>query len=371
MTSIDEIKSQTPPMVTKYAQRSNTRAFIQILNTYIPFFALFYLAMISLQHQAYWETAAYILLISAFIVRIFMLMHDSGHKSLFRTQFLNSFFGFFSGVFCGMPGYVWAQHHNYHHSTNGNWSKYRGPLSTLSIDEFAKLSPAKQRIYEYTRNLYMAPVGAFLYFIFNPRFNWALGSVKFLSYMLVAKIKSPTTALMTLARNHESRYWKNAAEYWHMFGNNVVLLSIWWAASWYFGAGIFFTVYIITLTLAGAVGIIIFTIQHNFEDSYAQDDAGWDYFEGSIKGTSYLTLPRWVNWFSADIAYHHIHHLSSRIPNYNLEACHKEFAGLFDEVKRIRLADIPFAFKHILWDNKNHKIISIKHYRELQNTATV
>lgn len=366
MTSIDEIKSQTPPMVTKYAERSNSRAFIQILNTYIPFFALFYLAMMALEDSSYWLASAYILIISAFIVRIFMLMHDCGHKSLFRTQWLNSFFGFFSGVFCGMPGYVWAQHHAYHHSTNGNWSKYRGPLSTLSIDEFESLSPARQKIYQYSRHLLMAPVGAFLYFIFNPRFNWALGTLKFLAYLIVAKIKNIRTPIMTLSRNYESRLWKDGAEYWHMFGNNVVLLSIWAAASWYFGAATFFTVYLVTLTLAGAVGIIIFTIQHNFEDSYAADDAHWDYFEGSIHGTSYLTLPRIVNWFSADIAYHHIHHLSSRIPNYNLEACHKEYASLFGEVRRLRLADIPNAFKHILWDNKKLKIISIQQYRAQQ-----
>ena len=351
-------------MVSKYAERSNTRAFIQILNTYIPFFGLFYLAMQSLDNSSYWLTSGYILLISAFIVRIFMLMHDCGHKSLFRTQALNSFFGFFSGVFCGMPGYVWAQHHNYHHSTNGNWSKYRGPLSTLSIDEFSQLSSGKQKMYQYSRNLLMAPVGAFLYFIFNPRFNWALGTIKFLVYLVVNKVKSPLTSIMTISRNHESKYWKNGAEYWHMFGNNVVLLSIWAAASWYFGTATFFTIYLITLTLAGAVGIIIFTIQHNFEDSHAADDGNWDYFEGSIKGTSYLTLPAIVNWFSADIAYHHVHHLSSRIPNYRLAACHKEYVSLFGDVKRIRLSDIPNAFKHILWDNKKYKIITVKQYKE-------
>lgn len=365
MTSAERVKNEAAAIVAKYGQRSNTKAFIQILNTFIPFFGLFYLAMESLA-VSYWLTAAYVFVLSLFIVRIFMLMHDCGHKSLFRTQALNRIFSFITGVFVGLSGFVWSRHHDYHHATNGNWSKYRGPLTTLSIDEFEKLSPAKQKMYLYTRNILMAPVGAFLYFIFNPRFNWALGTIKFLVHVFVTKLKNLRTPIKTIVQGYQSRYWKDGAEYWHMAGNNVVLLSIWVAASWYFGTATFFTIYISSLTLAGAAGIIIFTIQHNFEGSYASDDAHWDYFQAAISGTSFLTLPRIVNWFSADIAYHHIHHLSALIPNYNLEKCHKEFGHLFGDLNKIRLRDIPHTFKYILWDNKNYKIISLQEYRQMQ-----
>lgn len=370
MSLAETIKREAPTIVAKYAKRSNTRAWIQVLNTFIPFFGLFYLAMESFKDASYWLTALYVFMTSLFIVRIFMLMHDCGHKSLFHTQALNKVFSFITGVFVGLSGFVWSRHHDYHHATNGNWSKYRGPLSTLSIDEFEKLSPAKQKMYVFNRRLFMAPLGAFMYFIFTPRFNWAVGTIKFLIHVVVAKLKSMRTPMKEIIGNYQSPYWKDAAEYWHMTGNNIVLLAIWFAASWYFGAATFFAVYISSLVLAGAAGIIIFTIQHNFEHAYASDDVHWDYFQAALTGTSFLTLPRIVNWFSADIAYHHIHHLSALIPNYNLEKCHKEFGQLFGELYKIRLRDIPRTFRFILWDNHNYRIISVDEYRRMQADQT-
>jgi omega-6 fatty acid desaturase (delta-12 desaturase) len=369
MNLIDQIKAETPTILKKYTDRSNTRAIIQNLNTLVPYFVLFYLAMDSLTTSSYWLSAAYMLLLSFFIVRIFMLMHDCGHRSLFRTQLLNTIGGFFTGVFVGMPQFVWSQHHNYHHATNGNWEKYRGALNILSVDEYRNLSSGKQRLYRYVRNIFLAPAGAFMYFIFNPRFNWMLGSLQFTFSVLGKKMKNISMPLNSIISDHESRFWKTGREYLHMTLNNIVLLSIWIAASWYFGAATFFTVYVISLSLAGAAGLIIFTIQHNFEGSYASDSAHWDYYQAALHGTSFLTFPRIINWFGADIAYHHVHHISARIPNYNLARCHKEYASFFEDVPRIRLRDIPKAFKYILWDTKAQKIISIDQYHQM-NTAT-
>jgi omega-6 fatty acid desaturase (delta-12 desaturase) len=117
------------------------------------------------------------------------------------------------------------------------------------------------------------------------------------------------------------------------------------------------------------VGIIIFTIQHNFESSYASDDAHWDYYRAALEGTSYLKLPAILNWFTADIAYHHIHHLSVRIPNYRLAACQREHAHLFEGVKRIGLRDVAHSFKFILWDTDQRKIISVAQFRRMQGAA--
>jgi len=196
-----------------------------------------------------------------------------------------------------------------------------------------------------------------------------LGSLKFIFDVLGSKLKNINTPLATIIAEHQSRFWKTGREYLHMTLNNIVLLSIWVAASWYFGATAFFTIYLISLSLAGAAGIIIFTIQHNFEGSYASPDAGWDYYLAAIKGTSFLTFPKVFNWFGADIAYHHIHHISARIPNYNLARCHKEYAHLFDDVTRIRMRDIAKAFTNILWDIKGQRIISVMQYDQMKNTA--
>ena len=366
MASAEEVKKITPEIVMKYSQKSDLKGLFQNLNTLVPYFVLFYFSMQSFSAGQYGLTALYITALSFFIVRIFMLMHDCGHKCLFKTRALNAIGGFFTGVFVGMPQYVWSQHHNYHHSTNGDWEKYRGPLDILSVSEYEALPEAKQNKYRNARNIRLAPIGAFMYFILNPRLNWMLGSVKFITFVIGAKVKNIGVSFKDIISGFEPRYWKDGREYFHMTLNNIVLLSIWVAASWYFGAASFFFVYIVSLSLAGAAGLIIFTIQHNFEGSYASDTEHWNYYQAALQGTSFLTFPKVINWFGADIAYHHIHHISSGIPNYNLAKCHKEYAGLFDDVTRIRLRDIAKAFKFILWDEKGQKIISIEDYNRMK-----
>ena len=366
MTSPSELKEIAPEIIKKYSKKSNTKALIQNINTLVPYFILFYFAMISLESQSYWLATGCTLLLSLFIVRIFMLMHDCGHKSMFSNPTLNTIGGFFTGVFVGMPQYVWSQHHNYHHSTNGNWEKYRGPLNILSVKEFSNLSAKKQNSYLISKSILLAPIGAFLYFIFNPRINWIIGSLQFSINIIKKKISTPGESFTNIISTQDSSYWKTGKEYLHMTLNNIVLLSIWVSASWYFGIATFFTIYIISLSLAGAAGLIIFTLQHNFEGSYASDTEHWDYYQGALKGTSFFTVPKIFNWFGADIAYHHIHHLSANIPNYNLARCHKEYANLFDDVKRIRLRDAAKEFKFILWDETKQTLISIAQYNKIK-----
>ncbi len=368
MNAVDQVKAEKNNIVKEYTNRSNTKSAIQCLNTLVPYFALFYLALTTLSASV-WLSALYMLPLSFFTVRIFMIMHDCGHKCLFRTQRLNTIFGFITGVIVGMPQYVWSQHHNFHHSTNGNWEKYRGPLDILSVDEYEKLSPGAQMRYRYGRNIFLAPVGAFMYFIFSPRFNWVLGSLIFLIDVTKFKMRNMQTPLKKIITNQESRYWSSGRQYLHMTLNNIVLLSIWLVASWHFGTSTFFTVYVISLSFAGAAGIIIFTIQHNFEGSYASDDEHWDYYQGAMKGTSFLTFPSVINWFGLNIAYHHIHHISAKIPNYNLARCHRQYEHLFTDVTRIRLRDIARAFKFILWDRKGQKIISFDQYNNMKAAA--
>lgn len=365
---VDRIKTEAPNIIKKYAGRSNLKAAFQCLNTLLPYLALYYLAMTSLTTTP-WLAAIYIVLLSLFTLRIFILMHDAGHLSLFDSKFLNSIVGFITGVCVGMPQYVWSQHHNYHHATNGNWEKYRGPLNIKSVSEYEQLTPAQQRTYRASRNILLAPLGAFMYFIFNPRFNWMLGSVKFFFGVLAAKLKNFQTPLKALIASQESRYWKTGREYLHMTLNNIALLSIWVVASIYFGAAAFFTVFTVSIMLAGAAGLILFTIQHNFEGSYASEDKDWDYHLAALKGSSYQVFPAVINWFSADIAYHHIHHLSARIPNYNLAACHREFAYLFEDVKRLKLGDVLDSFKFILWDTTGQQIISVARYEQMKRAV--
>lgn len=204
----------------------------------------------------------------------------------------------------------------------------------------------------------------------NPRVTWLKGSFGLVAHIIQHKIAQPELSIKAHAATFKTRYWATRQEYWHMFWNNVVLLSGWSMLTWAIGPMLFFVVYLVSLSLAGGAGIVLFTVQHNFEHSYASGDADWDYDDAAIHGSSFLILPRWLNWFTVDIAYHHIHHLSAKIPNYCLADCHDEYQHLFGEVNHIGLFDIRRALTFILWDPRSRRIISVaEHTSATQQTA--
>ncbi len=369
MASIAQIKHAKPELITRYAKPDNLKGLAQTLTTLGPLALLWWAAARSLEYS-WWLTAAITVLITLFTLRDLVLMHECGHNSLFRSAWLNRSFGFVFGVVSGMPQHVWSQHHDFHHANNGNWEKYRGPLTTPSVAEFAAMTEAQQRWYLRTRSIGIAPLGGFVYLIFNPRFTWLKGSLQLIAHVIRGKLRQPALSLRTHAASFQTNYWKSKKEYWHMFWNNLVLLSLWLVMCLWIGAGPFFSIYLSSVSLAGGAGIILFTVQHNFEHAYATDSAHWDYNNGAIHGTSMLVLPRWLNWFTANIAYHHVHHLSAKIPNYRLAECHREHQSLFDQVTRIRMSAIPAALKCILWDTQAQRIISVAEYRQQQQMQT-
>lgn len=342
----------------------------QILSTLAPLALLWWFTLWS-AGISYWLTAAAALLISLFTLRVFALMHECGHGSLFRSPWLNRAMGFVLGVVAGMPQYVWSQHHSYHHAHNGNWDKYRGPYTTLSVDEYAALTVPRQRLYRHKCSMPAAPLAGFIYLIANPRLTWIKGSVALAIHVIRQKVAQPRVSIRTHVASFQTRYWKSAREYRHMTGNNLVLLSAWALMCWTFGTALFFTVYVLSLSLAGAVGIMLFTVQHNFEHAYASDDANWCHTRGAINGTSFLVLPAWMNWFTADIGYHHIHHLSSHIPNYLLARCHSEQQHFFGDVRRLKLSQVYGALKCILWDTRAQQIITVAEYRQQVIQASI
>ncbi len=209
-----------------------------------------------------------------------------------------------------------------------------------------------------------APLAGFIYLIFNPRYTWLKGSIALAIHTARRKLAEPGVSLKAHAAGYRTRYWKSAREYRHMLWNNVVLLSIWTLMCSVCGAAPFFFIYILTLSLAGGAGIVLFTVQHNFEHAYASDNAHWDYDAGAIEGTSFLVLPRWLNWFTVDIAYHHVHHLAANIPNYHLAECHAEYEHLFSGVTRVKLSEVLGALQCILWDTQARRIISLAEYQK-------
>lgn len=361
--SSSQFKEQKRALIRAHANASDRDGFRQVAATLAPLSIVCGVAAWSL-HVSYWLTAAATLALAVLMLRLFSLMHECGHGSLFRTPWLNRAVGFLFGVATGMPQYVWSQHHLHHHQTNGNWDRYRGARATLTIAEYEALSGVQQWFYRFTRHPVFTPVAGFLYLIFNPRVNWLMGSAALLFHVLSRKIAQPRVPFSAHAATFKTRLWKSAKEYRHQSANNVVLLSLWVVLSWAVGPAAFFAIYLTSLSLAGGVGIALFTVQHNFEHSYASNETGWDLDAGALSGTSFLILPAWLNWVTANIGFHHVHHLSSAIPGSRLPACHDEYQGLFAGVPRITLTQIPRHLKCILWDTRAQRIISVLAYQQ-------
>jgi acyl-lipid omega-6 desaturase (Delta-12 desaturase) len=367
-STVERIREQKRSIIRQHSKSSNLKGLTQVATTLGSLALLWWAADMSVGVSG-WLTAGSVVLITLFTLRVFALMHECGHGSLFRSQRLNRAFGFLLGVVAGMPQYVWSQHHNFHHAHNGNWEKYRGPYTTLSVDEYAALTAARQRMYRWKCSILSAPFTGFIYLIFNPRFTWLKGSAALIGHVVRQKISQPAQPLKAHAASFKTRYWNSAREYRHMSWNNIVLLSIWVLMCYALGASLFFKIYLVSLSLAGGAGIVLFTVQHNFRNSYASYGDHWDYDTAAIEGTSFLILPAWLNWFTANIGYHHIHHLSARIPNYCLIDCHDAHRQLFCAVTRVKLAQVCAALKYILWDIRAQQLISVAEYRQQLGAA--
>ncbi|HBG31881.1 MAG TPA: fatty acid desaturase [Gammaproteobacteria bacterium] len=360
-SALADLKRHKRSLIARHARASDWLGMMHVGVTLVPLALLWWIVSFA-GSQSSALVVLSTLLIGLFILRCFALMHDCGHGSLFKCRALNRWFGFLFGVLSGMPQHVWSRHHQYHHATNGNWSRYRGPLATLSVDEYAALTPAQQQSYARARRLRMAPLAGLLYVVVNPRLTWLLGTVSLVNHVVRRKRSDPGASIRDHVRAFRSRHWSTSAEYRHMTLNNLTLFAVWGAMCAWIGPWLFASVYLSSTSLAGAVGIVLFTVQHNFEHSYAAGDEGWDYDRSAIHGTSYLVLPAWLNWFTANIGYHHVHHLCARIPCYRLAACHAENATLFRDVRRLRLSDVLPSLEYLLWDTNAQRIISIAEY---------
>jgi acyl-lipid omega-6 desaturase (Delta-12 desaturase) len=359
---IQILKEQKSTLIRQYTRPDNAKGLAQVLTTLAAVAGLWWFTVWAAGISR-WFCVLTVPALSLFTLRVFALMHECGHNSLFRSHRLNQIFGFVLGVISGMPQYVWSRHHSYHHTHNGNWDKYRGPYTTVSTGEYAAMSSTQQRMYRCKCSIALAPVVGFIYLIFNPRYTWLRGSICLLSHLMTSKIARPDLPMNAHAANFSTRYWQSGKEYWHMFWNNAALLGVWAVMCWACGAGLFFSIYLLSVSFAGGAGIVLFTVQHNFEHAYASDSERWDYDIGALNGTSFLILPGLLNWFTANIGYHHIHHLSPGIPNYRLVECHNGYRHLFTEVRHVRLSGVHKALKCILWDRRAQRIISIAEYR--------
>jgi acyl-lipid omega-6 desaturase (Delta-12 desaturase) len=350
-------------VLNPYMKSNDLRATWQILNTVGPYLILWFLA-VKAAGISLWLLPPIMVLMTLFSVRCFSLMHDCGHYSLFNSKKVNRVVGFILGVINAIPQYPWSRGHAYHHKTNGDWERYRGPSGLVSTAEFAQMSASSQKRYAFLRHPLMAIPGGFFYLALKPRVALLIGVYGFFGHLATCLKENPRPKLGEIFESYKSKGWYTTAEFWDLLLNNICVVGGWIALSNLLGAGFFLSVYSVTLTFSAAIFIYVFFVQHNFENSYAHKTEGWDYLLGAIAGSSYLKLPAILNWFSADIGYHNIHHLSERIPNYHLQACHQANSHLLTSSKVLTIRDIPQCFKFILWDAATDSLVSIESFRQ-------
>ena len=285
-----------------------------------------------------------------FLGRCFSLMHDCGHDVLFRSRWANRGVGVLLGVVAGIPQLPWSRGHAFHHRHNGDWERYKGPSALISTEAFANLSPAGQRFYAFLRHPLMLFPGGFFYLVIKPRLALLLGLRDLVPWLIEQLQRTPDADMATLLRAHRSRHWHSPGEGWELLWNTIAVVGFWLVMGWQVGVGRFWCLYGPLMTCAAALFICVFFVQHNFPDSYAHRSEGWSAMTGVIEGTSDLELPALLNWFTADIGCHAIHHLCEAIPNYRLRAAQQRNAALLQGVRRLRLGDLAGCFDYILWD---------------------
>ncbi len=349
-----------------YMQSSNLRATFQVLNTLVPYILLWVLATRVATISAFLLIPIIGLLV-LFSLRCFSLMHDCGHYSLFRSKRANRIVGFILGLVNAIPQHWWSRDHAYHHKTNGDWERYRSIGDFLSTDEFSQLSPGDQRLYGLIRHPLMIFPGGFFYLAFKPRLILLAELFGLIRYTWRTWRKHSSLPLSNIVKTYRPTQWKSAGEFWDVLLNNIVVVSGWVVLCHWLGATFFLGTYAIVLMLSAATFICIFFVQHNFDGAYAHKTEGWDYLQGAIAGSSYLAMPEILKWFTADISYHSIHHLSERIPNYHLRACHQRNHHLLQEVTTVRFGDMLNCSKLILWDAHNDQLVSIADFYKQQS----
>ncbi len=358
-------------LIKPFLKRNNIRALYQIFSTLIPIISIWFVVYQIVNHTFLLLIKVLLLipiicLLTLFSSRTFSLMHDCGHNSLFTKRKLNRLFGFLLGLVNGIPQKSWSIDHAFHHRNNGNWEIYRGPIDVLNLEHYNSLSKREQIFYKVSRHWIMVFPGGFFYLVLKPRigliiiiFNFIKDIVKE-TYIKIKKRKiSKLLAINSKLKPPFSDYGNNFSEIFELIINNIVVITWWILMCRTLGIVFFISFYSLVLTLSATVLICVFFVQHNYKNSYAKNTKNWNIVEGAILGSSNLDIPNWLNWFLADISFHSIHHLSERIPNYNLRACHKANIHLLNQSKFLKLKDFPGCFKYIIWDNKNEKLIPI------------
>lgn len=319
-------------IVSKYAYPETWRSVWQIFNSVIPFLVMWYLMYRSLE-IGYWLTLMLAVPTAGFMVRCFILFHDCCHGSFFKSMKANDRLGLVLGVLTLTPYFEWKHDHAIHHATAGDLDRRGiGDVYTMTVEEYLAAPWYKKAGYRIIRSpIILFTIGALIVFTVTHRF-WRPGAGK---------------------RERNSVIWTNLAVA-AVIG--WMVLEIGWQA--------FLLVEIPVLLIACGAGVWLFYVQHNFDPTYWERHADWEFFNAGMDGSSFYKLPKVLQWFTGNIGFHHIHHLSPRIPNYKLEQCHRE--NPMFQIEPLTLTQSLKSLFFRLWDEKEKRLVgwgALKKYR--------
>jgi omega-6 fatty acid desaturase (delta-12 desaturase) len=320
-------------IVLKYQKPSTPRALWQIIDTLVPYALCWYLMYLCLP-ISWWLVVPLAILAGALLVRVFIIFHDCGHGSFFKSHAANDTVGFLSGILTFTPYYHWRWEHAIHHGSAGQLDKRgTGDVWTMTVQEYLESSRWKKFAYRLARN----PV---ILFVIAPL------------YLFLIRQRIPSAKA-------------NPRERHSVYAMNAAILGMAVGLSLVFGVVHFILIQLIILMVAGGAGVWLFYVQHQFEGVYWERGDDWSFVAAALQGSSFYKLPRVLQWFSGNIGFHHIHHLSPRIPNYNLEKCHQA-DPLFQAVKPITLFSSMKSFTFRFWDERNKQLIGYRRFRQLR-----
>jgi omega-6 fatty acid desaturase (delta-12 desaturase) len=299
------------------------KSIFQLINTIPPFFILWFLAYLSLDVSV-WLTVGLSVIAAGFVVRIFIIFHDCTHGSFFKNKKANNITGTITGIISLFAYEKWKREHNIHHATSGNLDKRGvGDIWIMTVEEYVRASPMKRLSYRLYRNpIVMFGLGPALLFLVSNRFN-----------RKDARPKERNNTYLI----------------------NISVIVIYSLMIWLIGTILF---------IAGSLGIWLFYVQHQFEDSYFEVEAEWDYVKAAVDGSSYYKLPKVLQWVTGNIGFHHVHHLSPRVPNYNLEKAHETTPPL-QQATTINLRTSLQSIRFRLFDEENKSFVSFKEIKHL------
>ncbi|MEM8973125.1 MAG: fatty acid desaturase [Pseudomonadota bacterium] len=313
-----------------YRKPNAGQGVFELAATIVPFVLLWLLAWVALSFS-FWLTLALAIPASGFLVRLFLIQHDCGHGSFFRRQATNNWIGRIIGVVTLTPYDVWRRSHAIHHATTGNLDlRGMGDFHTLTVDEYQALSRYDRLIYRLYR---------------HPLIFLGLGP----SYVFLLQNRLPL-GFMTAGWS----YWLSAIL------TNVGIVGF--AAIMILSVGFtpFIAVHLPIVILASTIGVWLFYIQHQFEDAHWERQADWNVHDAGLQGSSYYQLPLILQWLTANIGMHHVHHLCSRIPFYRLPEVVRDHPEISADVKCITLLESLQYARLQLWDERQKKLVSLK-----------